>query len=205
MKRVDKLSELEKVIKYKEETNKNTYKIDVVFNENQNSYFLLLLNITNLHDKATLFEYKANHDVITGLYNETKFSKLLNSEAKRAIRHRKDLSFFLLDFESKNKTNDDLLKNISQNILNNLREHDLCFKYEEFKFLVMLPESDLDGALNTSYKLEETLQNLHKEDKCSFYFGVTEYKVNDEKELIISRLEKALEESKNTKQRVNYF
>ena len=54
-----------------------------------------------------------------------------------------------------------LLNQIKESINENIREFDINFKWDESSFMMMLPETDLDGAINVAYKLEERLNKIN--------------------------------------------
>ncbi len=189
-----------------------TFKLNVTKIEKEKRYFLVsLFDITNLNEKSNLFEYKYNHDLITGLYNLNKFHKIFSIESKRVRRYRKDLSLIKLsvqNIDEKIISYEDFLNDISELIKNNIREHDICFKVEKSSFLVLLPETDLDGALNVSYKLENILNTMLSNKKLSQYscFGVVELKNDDNEDLILQRVTSALNKAlKSDEERVVYF
>ncbi|WP_419766731.1 response regulator [Arcobacter sp.] len=189
-----------------------TFKLNVTKIEKEKIYFLVsLFDITNLNEKSNLFEYKYNHDLITGLYNLNKFHKIFSIESKRVRRYRKDLSLIKLsvkNIDEKIISYEDFLNDISELIKNNIREHDICFKAEKSHFIVLLPETDLDGALNVSYKLENILNTMLMNKKLSqhSFFGVVELKNDDNEDLILQRLSSALNKAlENEEERIFYF
>lgn len=210
---INSLNELNRVSKILIEDEVNIFKLETIFlNEEKDKFILSLYNVTKLNEKSNLFDYNAHHDNITGLYNKNKFHKLFNVETKRARRYRKDLSFIIFEFTNDLYTHesvfDKVLVMMADKVSNNIREHDINFKWEESSFLVMLPETDLDGALNVAYKLEETLNDLMKKNKLTneFSFGISSLDTTDEEKDIISKLSNALKISKESKEnRVNYY
>lgn len=201
---LEKLVEIDRVVYKTLNGEKKAYKADII-NLDENRFLLSLYDITKLNEKSTLYEYKMNYDLVTGIYNLNKFQKLFNIEQKRATRYRKDLTFILLELASYESDNE--LNILSTNIDNNIREHDILFKTSDKEFLIMLPETDLDGALNASYKLDEKLQDLIENGEISsnLLFGVTELKSEDTKDLIIAKLQNAVKKSKGNSERINYF
>ncbi|ADG93309.1 response regulator receiver protein [Arcobacter nitrofigilis DSM 7299] len=209
---ISKLDSENVLIKIKIADVTRIFKLNVTKIEKEKAYFLVsLFDITNLNEKSNLFEYKYNHDLITGLYNLNKFHKIFSIESKRVRRYRKDLSLIKLcvkNIDEKIISYEDFLSDISDLIKNNIREHDICFKAEKSSFLVLLPETDLDGALNVSYKLEDILNTMLANKKLSQHscFGVVELKNDDNEELILQRVTLALNKAlKSDDERVIYF
>jgi len=203
--------ELQRVVKIDMNNEIKIFKIDIIFLDNSEYFLLSLFDISKLNEKSNLLDYKSNHDNTTGLYNINKFYKLFSVESKRARRYRKNLSIFLFDFDEIILKNDSLYDKIIIKIANlvnqNIREHDINFKWDNSSFMIMLPETDLDGALNVSYKLEESLKDFLENNniKSKVYFGVTELTSEDNDTSIISRVKKALNNSKNNNENISYL
>ncbi|WP_428022878.1 response regulator [Arcobacter sp.] len=187
------------------------FKIDVSKLKNEeDAYVVSLFDVTNLNEKSNLFEYKYNHDLITGLYNLNKFHKIFSIESKRVRRYRKSLSIIKLAIENIDEkiTYEELMNDITELINKNVREHDINFKVEESSFLILLPETDLDGALNVAYKLEELLNDMleSKGTNKKSCFGVVELNNDDNEDLFLKRVSSALKKALNNEdERVSYF
>ena len=208
---LETLKEMDKVVKVENENKIKLFKIDIIKLEDE-TILLSFFDITKLSEKSNLLEYKSHHDNLTGLYNQNKFHKLYSVESKRARRYRKDLSFILFEisdiFDMKESLQEKIILNSCECINSNIREHDVNFKWDNNSFLVLTPETDLDGAINVAYKLEENLKELLEENsfKNKIFFGVTTLDNNDNEKLVISRLEKAVKTSKESKDSyVNYL
>ena len=200
------------LIKLNIENRNKIFKLNVSKLKKDKDYFVVsLYDITNLNEKSNLFEYKYNHDLTTGLYNLNKFQKLFAIESKRVRRYRKSLSIIKFDIQNLDSNveyYDNLLINITELINKNVREHDINFKAEKSSFLILLPETDLDGALNVSYKLEELLNNILEEQDISkkSCFGVVELNSDDDESSFLQRVSNALKQSLNSEEeRVFYL
>jgi len=198
------------LVKLKVDDSNKIFKLNV--SELKDECFLIsLIDITNLNEKSNLFEYKHNHDLTTGLYNLNKFHKIFSIEFQRVRRYRKDLAIIKLDIENIDENSsiyEDLLNDIAELINKNLRVHDVNFKAENSSFLMLLPETNLDGALNVAYKLEGLLNNMLENKGISkkSCFGVVELNNDDNEELFLQRVNSALNKSlKGDEERVSYF
>ena len=97
---------------------------------------------------------KSITDGLTGLYNKRFFIDTLNSELDKASRYKRELSVFMLDidnFKHYNDTNghpegDELLKELSLLIRNDVRSIDIPCRYGGEEFVVILPETTKKGA-----------------------------------------------------------
>lgn len=208
---INKLKELDRISKISIDEEINTFKIDTFSLDNSDIYLLSLFNVTKLYEKSNLFDYKAHHDNVTGLYNKNKFQKLFSVETKRARRYRKELSFIIFEFSNSLYTDEVILEklliSIAEEVNENIREHDINFRWEETSFSIMLPETDLDGALNVAYKLEEKLNEFIRKNNLNnkFYFGITSLESDDNEKNVKDKLLKALNVSKKkSENRVNY-
>lgn len=94
-------------------------------------------------------------DRLTMLYNRGYFQRRLTEEIARCRRYKLTMSLIMLDidhFKFINDTyghpvGDEVLKTIAHILKKNTRIVDLCARYGGEEFIVMLPETDLKGAL----------------------------------------------------------
>ncbi len=96
----------------------------------------------------------STRDELTGLFNRRYMKEILKQEFKRAQRYELPLSCLLLDldhFKDINDTyghdcGDQILKEFSLLLKQGTRESDHIFRYGGEEFLVLLPQTDVDGA-----------------------------------------------------------
>ena len=94
-------------------------------------------------------------DMLTGVYNHRYFHQVLKSEIKRAERHVQPISLLMIDVDDFKKINDihghpkgdKVLKILSQIFVNSTREIDIVARYGGDEFMIILPQTDHDGAL----------------------------------------------------------
>ncbi len=100
-------------------------------------------------------------DDLTGLFNRRYMNESLEREFSRARRYDNDLSCLLIDMDFFKQINDAyghifgdaVLKQFAGLMKAKVRESDLCFRYGGEEFLVLLPNTDIEGARNTGEKL----------------------------------------------------
>lgn len=115
-------------------------------------------------------EKLARSDGLTGLYNRRHFDLSLVNEFNRALRAQRELGLILLDVDYFKQFNDlyghvagdDCLKRIGQ-ALNNLplRHRDLVARYGGEEFIVLLPDTDRDGAMAVAQRIHDEIVGLN--------------------------------------------
>lgn len=102
-------------------------------------------------------------DRLTELYNHGYFQQRLEEEIGRAQRFGRTLSLIMLDiddFKDFNDTfghprGDKVLQKVSSIIRDNLREMDVAARYGGEEFVVVLPETDADGAAAVAERIRQ--------------------------------------------------
>jgi diguanylate cyclase (GGDEF)-like protein len=110
--------------------------------------------------------YLATHDCLTETYNRRHLLDLADNELKRAIRYELSLCLLMLDIDYFKSINDEqghmagdqALRTVSQAMLAMLRDCDLVGRYGGDEFIIILPETDIDGARAIAERLSRTLQ-----------------------------------------------
>ncbi len=113
-------------------------------------------------------QHDAEHDALTGAYNRHRLEGDLQGELSRAKRHDHPLSLIMFDIDHFKRINDELghivgdyvLKTLARTVWELLRKHDAMFRYGGEEFLLLLPETDLDGALAVAEKARSTIEAL---------------------------------------------
>jgi diguanylate cyclase (GGDEF)-like protein len=131
----------------------------------------MLINIYNerlLKDKKKI-EFLSVNDNLTGLYNRSYFSELMEREFDRAMRQNKYLSFLMVDadkFKNYNETyghlqGDELLISISRLLKNVSRRFgDLVFRMGDEEFGVLLPDADSKEAFWVAEKIRADVSKI---------------------------------------------
>ena len=210
LKYIKELPEIDRIVKIKNHKNEERlFTINIDYYENKEHYYIFsLTDITSIKEKANLLEYQSSHDKITGLFNKNKFDEFYEKEVKRSKRYKNDLSIILFDIYefreiieiNKSSIGDIILKEISQIMSNCIREQDISARWGGEEFLILLPQTNLEGAQIVANKINNTVfENLftEKQLKLSANFGVSELKEEDDEKTFMSRVNKLLFESKN--------
>jgi two-component system cell cycle response regulator len=126
-------------------------------------------------------------DPLTGCYNRTYLNERMPMELNRARRYRHPLSMVLCDIDHFKKINDiyghhvgdHVLKEFAGLITKSIRNTvDWIVRYGGEEFLIILPESDLNGASNLAERLrrivsEKAIYVEKNEIRLTASFGVT--------------------------------
>lgn len=113
-------------------------------------------------------EELSNTDGLTRIYNRRYFMELFDLEFQRAWRYQSNLSFIMIDvdhFKTFNDTyghllGDRILAEVSKLFKDNLRRHDQIGRYGGEEFALMMPETDLEGALVVAERHRKRIEDF---------------------------------------------
>lgn len=145
-------------------------------------------------------------DGMTGLANHRAIQERLELEVERARRSKTRLSVLMLDIDFFKKLNDtyghrvgdDVLKRVACRLVENVRAVDCAARYGGEEFLIVLPETDLRGALITAERIREEcithpLRLASREMDVTVSVGAATYPDDaDTKEQLIEKADQAL-------------
>ena len=125
-----------------------------------------------LKDALIVIQDMANQDELTGLSNRRHLFDILKQETDRENRAQGPLSICLLDVDHFKKVNDQyghqvgdlVLKRISEAISHSLRAIDSFGRYGGEEFLLVLPQTDVQGALVKAERIREIVQRVDFSD-----------------------------------------
>ncbi len=114
-----------------------------------------------------LFKKLSITDDLTGLYNRRHLNNILGQEFQRSKRHHNDLSCLMLDLDHFKKVNDTfghdfgdvVLRNFASTLKEFLRSSDYAFRFGGEEFLLVLPETDIQGAMRVGEKIRLRMAN----------------------------------------------
>jgi diguanylate cyclase (GGDEF)-like protein len=156
----------------------------------------------------------AFEDGLTMLFNHRYFQDHLEREISRVNRYSHLLSLIMIDIDHFKKFNDTyghqqgdtVLRSVAEVLNDSIRKPDIAARYGGEEFAIILPETDLKGALVLAERIRQFIEELEvKIDnqvlKVTISLGITSYdpaKGMKKKEEIIESADKALYNSKNT-------
>ncbi len=108
----------------------------------------------------------ATHDPLTGVVNRRALLQVLARDVAQAARARTAYALVLLDIDHFKAVNDNhghlagdqVLRHVAQVLGTRLRRQDLLSRYGGEEFLVLLPDTDLAGALQLAEALRHAVQ-----------------------------------------------
>lgn len=124
----------------------------------------------------------ARHDSLTGISNRTAFSERLELEIARHRRLHAPMALIFLDCDDFKKINDSgghlegdrLLRIVAVALQGTVRQTDLVCRLAGDEFVVLLPQTDLEGAKKVAEMLHEQLhiETMMENWKVTFSTGV---------------------------------
>ena len=211
IKYIKELDEIDRIVKIKDAlAEEKIFAINVDYYENKEDYYVFsLTDITKLKEKSNLFEYQASHDKLTGLFNRNKFDEVYSKEVKRSKRYNNELSMIIFDIDDFKMVNDnyshqigdDVLKEIAKIIQNGVREQDINVRWGGEEFLILLPQTNLEGAVIVASKIRIAIKEhlfSNKDLRITASFGVSQLISEDTETTFISRGDNLLYEAKKT-------
>ena len=167
---------------------------------------------SSARDNVEELERELHIDQLTGSLNRRAYDKRVEEEITRYKRYGRAFSLLIFDVDLFKRVNDTYghatgdkcLKEIIVRIKPLLRDCDLLARFGGEEFVVLLPETSRDGALDVAEKLRQAVEKiefLHKDDlvQITISVGVTEIIPEDEiAESLFVRMDMAMYEAKNS-------
>ena len=167
--------------------------------------------VANALRNVQMFEamkHLARTDFLTGLPNHRYFQAALLREVGRAQRHDLTLSLLIIDLDLLKTVNDkfghpagdSVIRSVADTIHSTCREIDLAARYGGDEFVVILPETDLPGAIHVAERLRRRIEETAVDTvgQVTASVGVANYAVNaTSKEDLIRVADQALYVAKN--------
>lgn len=162
-----------------------------------------LVNMNRSLDLATRV------DPMTGLANRRAIMEMLEQEFSRSHRHQRNTSIIMADLDYFKKVNeaygfntgDDVLVEVSRVLRGCLRQEDVCARWGGEEFLMLLPETPLQGALAAANKIRESVAMTEfKANRPGIHLtislGVCEYQSDQNILEAIARADQAMFQAK---------
>ena len=164
-------------------------------------------------------EELSTQDGLTKIANRRHFDNVINQEIAHSERTKQPLAIILIDIDFFKKLNDSLghqegdkclinFANMLKNIAN--RPRDICARYGGEEFILLLAETDLEGAIVVAEKVKQQLERLaiaHPDssvsDKVTVSQGIAVFKSGMSEDQLCHLADEELYQVKRTSR--NYF
>jgi diguanylate cyclase (GGDEF)-like protein len=116
----------------------------------------------------------------TGLYNMRHFNAVLAQELERAKRFGRPLTVLMIDVDHLRAVNtayghlagDRALKDVADALSRATREYDIAARFGGDEFCILLPETELDGALVVAERIRSLVEEMGGEPRITVSIGV---------------------------------
>lgn len=174
-----------------------------VFDEHDNDlYIYSLTDITEMSCEKVEFEYKAYNDKLTNVYNRAKIDEVIDYNIRLSQRYKNNFCLIVIDidhFKNFNDTyghqiGDEVLVLFAKTINNAIRKTDIFARWGGEEFVVVLPESKIEDAINLAKYLRKIVEKIeHKvSQNVTASFGVTQYCEGDSATGLFKRADESL-------------
>jgi len=171
----------------------------------------IVFDITESKKVEEKFKVLSERDVLTNLYNRRMMFRHLENYIEEKMKNGKTFSLIMFDidhFKNINDTyghlvGDETLKRLSELVVEDKRSNDIVYRYGGEEFFILLPDTELVGAVKVAKRLHKLIANMHipKVGHITVSMGVVESQINDTVDELIKRADvmmyKAKEQGRN--------
>lgn len=151
-------------------------------------------------------QYLAHTDSLTGVANRRYFIEVANNNLLRSIRNGLPVAFIMLDIDHFKRVNDQYGHAVGDQVLVDLtnllkrlcRQSDLIARWGGEEFMILLPDTDKQGALTFAKRLADELTTLElpKNLTITISQGIAVNRENEGLEETLKRADTALYQAK---------
>lgn len=181
--------------------------IDHVSFDDEKRHLLTFTDISLIENEREHLSRIAGRDFLTGVGNRQAFETELARESKRALRHGSDLCLTMLDiddFKSVNdtfghQTGDAVLVELARVLCSAVRVTDVVCRYGGEEFMVIMPQTNLDGARQCALKLGNAIatHDFGIGRSVTVSIGLACCKAGESSQTLVRRVDTALYQAKN--------
>jgi diguanylate cyclase len=164
--------------------------------QNRDAFKTGFITLKQELDKATKhskkLEKKLNKDKLTGAYNRRAYDQRMDEEMERFLRYGTKFSLLMMDADKFKLINDNYghaigdkcLQEIIRRTMPLLRKNDMLARYGGEEFVIIMPETDSDGAKEAAEKIRQTIEKIEflyksKKVKVTISIGVSQTQKGD--------------------------
>ncbi len=170
----------------------------------------IMRDITRQKHERSALEHLARYDPLTGLFNRHSILEKLREWILHSMRYRAYLSVAMIDIDHFKIVNDSyghaagdrVLAALASLLQQNVRSADFVGRYGGEEFLVILPRTNIDGAVTIAERLRSTVEDtpLHARDDTTLHLtislGVAQWSEEDSEDPLLARVDAALYHAK---------
>ncbi len=164
-----------------------------------------------LRERERIYKELSITDSLTGLHNSRHFYDQLEQAIESTLRYGHGFTVCFFDLDNFKHLNDNyghlmgdrVLETFGSIIKSSLRSLDSGYRYGGEEFAILLPSTDLEGAVIVAERIRENLAAYQFILECgdtissTVSIGVTAYQVGDDPKSIMQRADGALYEAKH--------
>ena len=177
-------------------------------NLNSNGEIVSFTAIAHDITDKKIIEKMSTTDTLTGLFNRRRLEAISSAEIGRFNRYGSNFSVVLLDIDFFKLVNDshghqagdDVLVQIARILKHNARKTDFVSRWGGEEFLIIASETDIDNAFGFAEKIRIRIQDFAfpAVGQVTVSCGVAQYNAEETFSNLMSRVDTALYEAKNT-------
>jgi diguanylate cyclase (GGDEF)-like protein len=155
-----------------------------------------------LHEKNHQLMIASSTDYLTRLPNRAYFTQLFKKEHARSLRSQSPLSMVMVDIDNFKQVNDQLghqqgdeiLIRVAQILEARIRESDTAVRWGGEEFVIICPDTAIDGALAFSETLRASIEKEYQEAEVAVTasFGVAQLHDGEAVESLMRRADQVL-------------
>lgn len=174
----------------------------------------IINDITEIKKRETELKEKTFFDSLTGIFNRRYFDENIEKEWKKCLRENESLCIIMADIDFFKKYNDyyghqegdNCLREVAQEIrISLLRPSDIAVRYGGEEFVIILPNTGINGALRVAERIRQNIVSLaikHADSSVSEVVtlsqGIAEMKtINDTVYECLRKADQSLYKAKN--------
>jgi len=141
-------------------------------------------------------------DGLTNTYNRVKFNEIIKGDLGRARRYKRPLSLSIFDIDDFKRINDTFGHIVGDSVLitianmarKNVRETSYLFRWGGEEFVILLPETTLEGAKIQAERIRKEIADHEFEQvgRVTVSFGLTQYREGDTADSFLKRADEAM-------------
>ncbi|MDN0115525.1 sensor domain-containing diguanylate cyclase [Yersinia intermedia] len=166
----------------------------------------IIHDITEQKRLEQALEDAALRDPLTGLGNRRQFFNLVEHANAQSQRYAQGFSLMLVDADHFKQVNDqfghhkgdEVLILLARTLESRIRESDMIFRWGGEEFAILLPSTNLAGALQVAESIREAVQLVCQPNlpQLTVSIGVAQHQVGEDSDSLFKRMDEALYRAK---------